>query len=63
LAWASSSAWVSRWASGTSTSVPLFVALLHQDALGGAMCRELDVDAFVDNHVDMFVRAYGVARG
>ena len=42
---------------------PLFVALLHQDALGGAMCRELDVDAFVDNHVDMFVRAYGVARG
>lgn len=37
---------------------PLLVALLHQQELGGAACRPLDVDAFVDAHVDRFVRAW-----
>lgn len=37
---------------------PLVVALLHQQELGGVACRPLDVDAFVESHVDRFVRAW-----
>jgi AcrR family transcriptional regulator len=38
---------------------PVVLALLHQDALGGAACRALDVPAFVRAHVDGFVRGWG----
>jgi len=38
---------------------PLVVALLHQQELGGVACRPLDVDAFVEAHVDRFLRAWG----
>lgn len=38
---------------------PVVLALFHQDALGGASCRALDVEAFVRWHVDAFVRAHG----
>jgi AcrR family transcriptional regulator len=38
---------------------PLMVALLHQQELGGTACRPLDVDAFVEAHVDRFLRAWG----
>jgi AcrR family transcriptional regulator len=37
---------------------PLVVALLHQHELSGAACRPLDIDAFVDAHVDRFLRAW-----
>jgi AcrR family transcriptional regulator len=38
---------------------PVFVALLHQDTLGGVRCRPLDLDAFVPAHVDGWLRGYG----
>lgn len=38
---------------------PVVLALLHQDALGGAACRGLDVEGYVRAHVAGFVRAYG----
>jgi AcrR family transcriptional regulator len=38
---------------------PLILALLHQQELGGAACRPLDIDAFVEAHVDRFLRAWG----
>lgn len=38
---------------------PVVLALIHQDALGGASCRGLDLEAFVRGHVDGFVRGYG----
>ncbi len=41
---------------------PLVLALLHQDALGGAAIRPLDVDGFIDAHVDAFVRAWAPPR-
>lgn len=37
---------------------PLFLALLHQDGLGGSSCRPLDVDRFVELHLDAFLRAH-----
>lgn len=37
---------------------PVLFALLHQDSLGGAACRPLDVSALVESQVDAFVRAY-----
>lgn len=37
---------------------PVVLALLHQDSLSGATCRPLDLDAFFEAHVDMFLRAY-----
>jgi AcrR family transcriptional regulator len=37
---------------------PVLMGLLHQDPLGGAACRPLDVDAFLDDHVARFVRAW-----
>jgi AcrR family transcriptional regulator len=38
---------------------PVVLALIHQDALGGASCRALDVEAFVDFHLAGFIRAHG----
>ena len=37
---------------------PVLLALLHQQALGGGGVRHLDVEAFVDEHVRRFLRAY-----
>lgn len=42
---------------------PVVLALLHQDALGGATCRALDVDAFVEFHLAGFLRAQGAGGG
>ena len=39
---------------------PVIFALLHQDEPSGAGCRPLDLDAFIDQLVDGFSRAYGV---
>lgn len=46
-------------AAALSLLSPVVLALLHQDALGGAACRALDVAAYVQVHVAAFVRAYG----
>lgn len=46
-------------AAALSLLAPVVLALLHQDALGGAACRALDVPTYVQVHVDGFVRAYG----
>lgn len=40
---------------------PVVLALFHQDALGGASCRALDVAAFVEFHLAGFIRAHGGA--
>ena len=37
---------------------PVFMALLHQEGLGGASCRPLDLDAFVDEHLRRFLMAH-----
>jgi AcrR family transcriptional regulator len=37
---------------------PVLLALLHQGPLGGVACRPLDVDAFLDDHLRRFLRAY-----
>ncbi len=43
---------------------PVVLALLHQDALSGASCRPLDVDAFTVGHLAAFLRGWrGVAPG
>lgn len=46
-------------AAGLSLLAPVVLALVHQDALGGAGCRALDVAGFVRAHVAGFVRGYG----
>jgi AcrR family transcriptional regulator len=38
---------------------PLFVALLHQDTLGGVACRPLDLGAFAPAHVRAFLAGHG----
>ena len=38
---------------------PLLVALLHQQPLGGARCRPLDLAAVVEEQVTRFLAAYG----
>jgi AcrR family transcriptional regulator len=38
---------------------PALLALLHQEELSGRACRPLDVEAFLDGHVEAFVRAWG----
>lgn len=38
---------------------PVILALLHQHDLGGTRCRPLAVPALIDEHVKVFVRAYG----
>ncbi len=37
---------------------PVVLALLHQDSLGGAACRPLDVDDFIERHVEAFLFAH-----
>ena len=37
---------------------PVVLGLLHQDALFGAACRPLDVDAFVEAHVRGWLQGY-----
>lgn len=37
---------------------PLVLGLLHQDNLSGDGCRPLNLDAFIDAHVDAFLRAF-----
>jgi len=38
---------------------PALLALLHQGELGGSTCRPLAIDAFLKDHLDGFLRAYG----
>lgn len=38
---------------------PLVLGLIHQQGLFGAKCRPLELSAFIDDHVEHFVRAYG----
>ena len=38
---------------------PVILGLLHQVQLRGESCRALDLDAFLDEHIARFVRAYG----
>jgi AcrR family transcriptional regulator len=38
---------------------PLFIALLHQDTLGGVACRPLELSAFVPAHVRAFLVGHG----
>jgi len=40
---------------------PLVMVLLHQRSLGGGSVRQLDVNAFLDEHVPRFLRAFGPA--
>ncbi len=40
---------------------PVVVVLLHQRSLGGVSVRQLDVNAFLDEHVARFLRAFGPA--
>ncbi len=37
---------------------PILLALLHQNELGGAGCRPLDVHALLERHVQAFLRAW-----
>lgn len=37
---------------------PVIVALLHQDALHGATCRPLDIDVFVEAHLQGFLSGW-----
>lgn len=41
---------------------PVFLALLHQDALSGTRCRPLDMDSFVRAHLDHTLRAWAPER-
>ena len=38
---------------------PLMLALLHQHQLGGARERSMDLQAFIQQHLEGFLRAYG----
>lgn len=38
---------------------PLVLGLLHQENLHGAGCRPLDLEAFLVDHLDRFLRAHG----
>jgi hypothetical protein len=35
---------------------PVLLALLHQDSLGGAGCRPVNVGPFLEDHLDRFLR-------
>lgn len=37
---------------------PVLTVLLHQESLGGAGCRPLQVESFVSEHLNRFLRAY-----
>ena len=40
---------------------PVVLGLLHQVQLSGASCRPLDVERFLEDHLDTFLRAHAVA--
>jgi len=42
-----------------SLIAPVLVATLHQWLLGGKGCRPLDLEAFVRDHLEAFIRAHG----
>jgi AcrR family transcriptional regulator len=37
---------------------PVILALLHQESLNGASCRPLDMDAFVEAHLNRFIAGW-----
>jgi AcrR family transcriptional regulator len=39
---------------------PLLLAILHQRELGGTSVRQMDLEAFMEDHAAAFVRAYAV---
>jgi AcrR family transcriptional regulator len=41
---------------------PVVLALLHQRGLGGSGCRPLDIEPFLDAHVEGFLRGYAAAK-
>ena len=41
---------------------PPLLALLHQGELFGSLCRPLDINAFLKDHLDGFLRAYSAPR-
>lgn len=43
---------------GLELLAPVFLALLHQDALSGSACRPLDMDTFLRAHLDHVLRAW-----
>ncbi len=45
-------------AAGLALTAPVVLGLLHQDTLGGVACRPLDVDAFLETHVDHWLRGW-----
>jgi len=44
---------------GLALLAPVMLALLHQRGLGGGRLRPLDFAAFIDGHVDGFLRGWG----
>ncbi|HET7217975.1 MAG TPA: TetR/AcrR family transcriptional regulator [Vicinamibacterales bacterium] len=44
-----------------SLVAPLLLAILHQRELGGTRVRSLEMERFIDDHADGFVRAYAAA--
>jgi AcrR family transcriptional regulator len=38
---------------------PVILALLHQESLYGVKCRPLDIDAFIEEHLQSFLRGWG----
>jgi AcrR family transcriptional regulator len=42
---------------------PVVLGLLHQVQLSGTRCRPLDVERFLEDHLETFLRAYTVAPG
>lgn len=41
---------------------PVLLALLHQQGLAGSRCRPMNITAFIDAHVEGFLRSYGTAK-
>ncbi|MDP3505037.1 MAG: TetR/AcrR family transcriptional regulator C-terminal domain-containing protein [Myxococcales bacterium] len=41
---------------------PVLLAVLHQRELGGTTCRPLDLPAFLEPHVDAFLRAWSARK-
>ena len=39
---------------------PVILALLHQNELYGSRCRPLELEAYLDAHVDGWLRGYAV---
>lgn len=41
---------------------PVLLALLHQQGLAGSRCRPMNITAFIDAHVEGFLRSYGAMK-